>query len=66
MSVKRQTITAETECKICGAPAIYQYFGVISCQPCKVFFRRNANLRQVNQIHNFLFFDIFSSYLGNI
>ncbi|CAF1325805.1 unnamed protein product [Rotaria sordida] len=39
---KRQKTTSPTECKICGASAIYSYFGVISCSPCKLFFGRNA------------------------
>ncbi len=39
----RRLKSIPTECKICGAPALYKYFGVISCQSCKVFFRRNAN-----------------------
>jgi hypothetical protein len=30
------------ECKVCGTPAVYSHFGVVSCDPCKVFFRRNA------------------------
>ncbi len=45
---KRQSKTVPTECKICGAPAIYSYFGVISCQSCKIFFRRNAKRGQVD------------------
>jgi hypothetical protein len=40
------------ECRICGAPAEYSYFGVISCDSCKIFFRRNAHV-EVNLI--FLF-----------
>lgn len=35
-------------CKICGAPAIYSYYGAIVCQPCKMFFRRNAESKQVS------------------
>ncbi|CAF1283122.1 unnamed protein product [Adineta steineri] len=30
------------QCKICGSPAKYSYFGVISCNSCKMFFKRNA------------------------
>ncbi len=42
IDIKRQTKPVLRECTVCGAPAIYSYFGVIACQPCKVFFRRNA------------------------
>ncbi|UJR20451.1 hypothetical protein I4U23_023580 [Adineta vaga] len=31
------------ECRICRNPAQYSYFGVVSCQSCKMFFKRNAN-----------------------
>ncbi len=31
------------KCRICGAPADYLYFGVISCRSCKMFFKRNGN-----------------------
>jgi len=37
-----------SECRICGACAYYAYFGVISCQPCKMFFKRNAEKTNVN------------------
>lgn len=32
-----------TECKICGAPALYKYFGATACHACKIFFKRNAH-----------------------
>ncbi|CAF4147062.1 unnamed protein product [Adineta steineri] len=35
-----------SECRICGAPAQYAYFGAISCNSCKMFFKRNATLDQ--------------------
>ncbi len=47
------------ECHICGVPAECSYFGVISCDACKIFFRRNANAGQVRLI--FLFFSSFNS-----
>jgi hypothetical protein len=47
-SVKRQRKCVSTECKICGGPAIYSYFGAIVCQPCKIFFRRNAKQGRVS------------------
>ncbi len=40
--VKRQKKTIPTKCAICGGPALYSYFGVIACEACKVFFRKNA------------------------
>lgn len=46
--IKRQSRTASSECKICGAPALYSFFGVISCHSCKMFFKRNAEREQVN------------------
>jgi len=46
MDIKRQSTAVSTECKICGAPTTHSYFGVISCQACKVFFRRNAEQGQ--------------------
>ena len=32
----------EKHCKICGRKAVYAYYSVLACPPCKVFFRRNA------------------------
>ncbi len=37
------------QCKICKAPAIHSNYGVISCPPCKMFFKRNAEIGQVSQ-----------------
>ena len=42
------------ECRICGAPAEYSHFGVISCPSCKIFFRRNGKARPVSLIILFL------------
>ncbi|CAF1282725.1 unnamed protein product [Rotaria sordida] len=32
----------QNKCKICEVPARHTHFGVISCDPCKTFFKRNA------------------------
>ncbi len=45
--VKQKLKKLPTDCKICGASAIYSYFGAVVCSSCKIFFRRNANMRQV-------------------
>ncbi len=48
MDTKRQSKPVPTECKVCGAPALYSYFGAIVCQSCKIFFKRHAAIEQVN------------------
>ena len=35
------------ECKVCAAPAYYSYVGIIVCFSCKMFFKRNAETKQV-------------------
>ncbi|CAF2693360.1 unnamed protein product [Rotaria sp. Silwood2] len=35
------------ECRICGAPAEYRYFGIIACTSRKTFFKRNANSTKI-------------------
>ncbi|CAF1376801.1 unnamed protein product [Adineta steineri] len=49
-STKKQNLS---ECRICGAPAQYVNFGAISCNSCKMFFKRNANLEQKTSTCNF-------------
>ncbi len=51
MSIKtKKSKILSHECQICGVPAEYIYFGVISCDACKIFFRRNAHAGQVRLI----------------
>jgi len=49
------------ECRICGAPAEYLHFGVISCLSCKIFFRRNGKAEQVSLI---FYFNIYIFYIN--
>lgn len=50
LSTERQRRTEQSQCRICGSPAFYSYFSVISCEACKVFFRRHAQSRHVCSI----------------
>ncbi|CAF2910410.1 unnamed protein product [Rotaria sp. Silwood2] len=38
----KKTKTASFTCAICGSLALGRNFGVITCESCKIFFRRNA------------------------
>lgn len=45
---KSQRRTARIDqCRICGDTAYYSYFGVLSCQTCKMFFKRYGNMKKV-------------------
>jgi hypothetical protein len=46
-SVTQKPIEVITVCKICGAPALHSYVGVIVCCSCKMFFKRNADAKKV-------------------
>lgn len=37
----------QSACKICLAPASNSHYGIRSCEPCKIFFRRNATKERV-------------------
>jgi predicted amidophosphoribosyltransferase len=52
----RQTTTSPTICIVCGAPALYSYYGAIVCHSCKVFFRRNAKTRSVSSCEKYFFY----------
>lgn len=45
-----------SNCKICSAAAFNNYYGVKVCEPCKVFFRRNAENKKVRNKNEFLLF----------
>jgi hypothetical protein len=44
----RNSKTLRDECRICEAPAEYSYYGAMSCQSCKVFFKRYAEQNEVS------------------
>ncbi len=44
ITILRKTKNMPTQCKVCEAPAFHKYFGIASCQPCKTFFKRNAEI----------------------
>ncbi len=46
-TVVQKPRTVLFECKICGASAHHSYVGVITCSSCKMFFKRNAETKQV-------------------
>lgn len=40
-----------SECKICSTPTFNTYYGVKSCEPCKVFFKRNVTNQPVSNYY---------------
>lgn len=56
--MKRKREWEPTQCQICRSTAVYRYFGVISCEACKVFFKRNGLHGQVS----FIFFQFSRRY----
>ncbi|CAF4174084.1 unnamed protein product [Adineta steineri] len=48
-TIKTEPLTKKqnlSECRVCSAPAQHSNFGAISCSSCKMFFKRNANIKQ--------------------
>jgi hypothetical protein len=63
ITVKQKPKKLPTECKICGAPALYSYFGAVACGSCKIFFKRNAQIKQVRSNYTRLFFYLYNFFL---
>jgi hypothetical protein len=55
-AIMRQAKTVPCQCKICGGPARYSYYGAVVCYPCKMFFKRNAVQGQVSRKSQWLLF----------
>ncbi len=47
-SVIQPTTSVPFYCKICSGSARYCYYGAVVCHPCKMFFKRNAETKQVS------------------
>ena len=45
-------------CQVCGDVDSSPHFGAISCRPCKMFFKRNAEIKQVGNASYLLLFSI--------
>ncbi len=54
-TVKKRSKKLPTDCKICGAAALYSYVSVVVCPSCKIFFRRNAQIKKVRSNHKDIF-----------
>ncbi|CAF1220710.1 unnamed protein product [Adineta steineri] len=52
-TIIQESKTSSQQCQICGAPALFSNYGVISCSSCKMFFKRNAELKQDSFICDF-------------
>ena len=38
------------ECQVCGDEAYHKFYGAVTCDSCRVFFRRNAKEDKVSQV----------------
>jgi hypothetical protein len=65
-TAKKKSKKFPTDCKICGAPALYSYVSIVVCGSCKIFFRRNARIKQVRSNYTRIFFYLYKFVLGSI
>ena len=49
MEITRPRRAKVDRCRICGDVALYLFFGTISCQACKMFFKRHAEQKRVRE-----------------
>ncbi|CAF3566477.1 unnamed protein product [Rotaria sordida] len=47
---KHRYVLTSCDCTVCGSKAVGINFGVLTCAPCKAFFRRNARRKDVLQL----------------
>lgn len=45
--VELKSNNASNECQVCGVPGTIACFGAVVCPSCKMFFKRNAENKQV-------------------
>jgi len=50
MKIRQRTSANKDQCQVCGDAAHYTYFGTLSCQACKMFFKRYGNNQNRAQI----------------
>ena len=48
-SMANRSFRSQKTCQICGESAIYSYYGAVVCSSCKMFFKRNAEKKQVSR-----------------
>ena len=49
MKIPIRTRAKADQCKVCGDVALYSYFGVVTCQACKMFFKRYGENTEVKK-----------------
>jgi len=65
-TAKQRSKKLPTDCKICGAAALYSYVSVVVCPSCKIFFRRNAQIKQVRSNYKVIFSIYINFFLESI
>ena len=63
---KSKTIHGSLTCVICESPATGYNFGVIACESCKAFFRRNALKNPVSYPSNQRYFYCLNEELESV